>query len=77
MLEPMKYIYLMCFVLTDRQGLVHFDRAEVASDEEISSLAELEAFETRILRNHRDKAVECRISSPPYLLRVEQPQDVK
>ncbi len=61
----------MCFVLIDKQGLVHFDRAEVGTDSEISELVELEALELRILRRNRDKAVQCRISAPPYLLRVE------
>ena len=65
----------MCFVLTDRAGLMHFDRAEIVTDEEISTLTELESFETRLLRSHRDKAVQCKLTSPPYLLRVEQDKD--
>ena len=68
----MKYVYLMCYVLTDRAGQIHFDRAEIVTDDEISTLAELEAFEERLLRHHRDKAVACRITAPPYMLRVEQ-----
>ena len=71
-----KYIYLFTYVLTDKTGQIHFDRCEIATDSEISSLAELEVFEAKVLRIHRDKAVECRLSSPPYMLRVEQTSEV-
>ena len=67
-----KYIYLFCYVLTDREGSIHLDRCEIGTDTEISYLSELEIFEARVLRIHRDRAVSCKLTSPPYLLRVEQ-----
>ena len=72
MTAPTRYINLMCYVMVDKQGGIVFDRTEIAVSQEISKLQELEYFENMILQKHQGKMVRCTISTPPYLLRVEQ-----